>query len=121
MGLHSNTTENDTSPSPDVSMLSTIVEEKLDVNSCPSSMTCSVSPNQASNGVMDVSYDVESSENMKNGNCAVAIVEADSNTGHLKEITKGNDDSKEETEFPHEPGIVILISPLLRALTTYPM
>nr|CDS33189.1 conserved hypothetical protein [Hymenolepis microstoma] len=104
MGLHSNTTENDTSPSPDVSMLSTIVVEKMDVNSCPSSMTCSVSPNQ--NGVMDVSYDGESSENIKNGNCEVAIMEADSNTGHLKESTKRDDDEKEETEFPHEPGVV---------------
>ncbi|KAM3183094.1 hypothetical protein ACTXT7_011035 [Hymenolepis weldensis] len=104
MGLHSNTTENDTSPPLDVSMLSTIAEEKMDVNSCPSSVTSCVSPNQTSNGGMDGGYDEESNENMKNGNCEVAIMEADSNTGNLKENVKENDTETVETEFPHEPG-----------------
>lgn len=106
MGLHSNTAENDTSPPPNVSMPSKIVEEKMEVNSCPSSVTSCLSPNQNSNGVMDVCYEGDSSEIIKNGDCDVAIMEADSDNLKENGVKEQDEDEKEELEFPHEPGYV---------------
>lgn len=105
MGVNSNTADNETSPTADMSMASKIVLEKMELNSCPSSEASCISPDQNSNGVMDVSFDGESGETMNNGDSDAAVMEADINTDNsMKESPEEDIEEKEESEFPHEPG-----------------